>query len=572
MRKSAILLACISSFAWAQEMPKETSKGSLKIGVVSDPHLHDIYPTQDSNALESFYNPDTKQYEFVRSFQGQMASTRLFNENYFAFRQALTDLVAQGVQFVLLSGDYTDDGQTLNLQATDKLLREFTTQHGIRFFITNGNHEAVNRMDRENGKSDFLTQDGRIIGAYSSSELLQNKSDIVYPPLRELGYESMYPFIKDYGLEPRETDLFYTTPFEPFAYESYSSKKANQQKKDGLAHRSYSSKGVTYPDFTYLVEPIQDVWILAIDGNMYNQVADNQFKNSSDGYHAIDERQYLLDWIKQVVSEAKQRGKRLIAFGHYPILDFNNQQSQALADLLGKDKFQLKRVPTVETQLKWVETGLPLHFAGHMHINQQEVKKQGTNTLWNIQVPSLAAFPPAYKTIEVKPNSLLIQTHILTEVEGYNTLFDLYKKEVNPTDYADFFGAENYYQLTKSHLKYLSEGRFYTADFADKKWNIYKEAATLAPFVSKETQAQLSKQSLDILRKLDFKTLVFDLYLIRNANDIGQKEIDSKRINLYKKWSSIALSNKEQTTLDQLVIIFNNMVSHHISTSYFELK
>lgn len=533
--------------SWGQE--------GVKIGVLSDPHLHAIYIQEEATGLEPFYNPQTDTYEFVRSLAGQMASTRLFNENYFAFRQALTDLAQQGVQLVLISGDYTDDGQEVNLKATQALLTEFEQRYGMRFFLTNGNHEAVNQLDRESGKSDFLTQKGTVIGVYSAEELVKNKTDWVYTPLRELGYESMYPLIQHFGLQPQTTDLFYSTPFHPFNYE------INTQTQDfSLAKRKYVSQGVSYFDFTYVVEPIDGLWILAIDGNMYQQVDAMTFTNTSDGYHAIEERMYLLDWITTIVKEAKKRGKKLIAFGHYPLLDFNQGQSAVLETLLGKDRFQLKRVPKEKTQQYWVETGLSLHFAGHMHIHQQSVKKQGEMELKNIQVPSLAAFPPAYKIVEIKPDTIDILTIELREVEHYNALFSLYEKENKTGQYNAFLAAKNYYELTKSHLKYLSEHRFYHSDFADEKWTPYKEAETLEPFLNPEMVATLSTASLLEAQQLSFKKILFDLYLLRNASDIGLSEIYPPRMALYRTWSTWIEKQEHQSDLEKLIVVLVRFV------------
>ncbi|WP_353103678.1 metallophosphoesterase [Myroides odoratus] len=547
MKRFYVVLLFWSACAWAQE--------GVKIGVLSDPHLHDIYLKEPTAALQPFYNSQTNTYEFIRSLSGQMASTRLFNENYFAFRQALVDLAAQGVRIVLISGDYTDDGQEVNLRATQALLTEFVENYGMRFLLTNGNHEAVNQLDRESGKADFLTQEGRVIGVYSDVNLVKTKEDQVYPPMKELGYASMYPYIKTFGLQPRATDVFYTTPFHPFAYETYT-----KEQDFSLAQRQYVSQGATYTDFTYLVEPIEGVWILAIDGNMYQQVNATTFKNKSDGYHQIGERMYLLHWIKTVVEEAKKRGKKLLAFGHYPLLDFNTEQTAALTALVGKNQFQLNRVPKVETQQLWLETGLSLHFAGHMHIHQQSVKKQGNLALQNIQVPSLAAYPPAYKVVEIKNEEIAIQTVELQEVAQFDALFDRYQKENTQGQYDDFLQAKNYYALTKNHLKYLSEHRFYHSDFGHEKWKPYKEATSLEPFIPVEMKATLGKGSVLEAQKLDFKILLFDLYLLRNGSDIGLREINPERIELYTQWKQWIVKQDNTSDLEKLIVILCNLI------------
>lgn len=539
----------------------------VKLGIISDPHLHQIYVSDANKELHTFYNSKTKKFELVRALQGQMESTRLFNENYFAFRQALSNLVDDKVDMILISGDYTDDGQMLNIQAINKLLKEYTQKYNIRFFLTNGNHEAVNSIDKHSGKSDFINQKGEVVGVYSKLELAKTKQDIVYPLMQELGYESMFPIIKDYGFTAQSTDLFYSTPFHAMDYEGYRYIKDSFN----LSERTYSIRGEKYVDLTYLVEPIQGIWILSIDGNMYDKITETKYKNISDGYSFIEERAYLIHWINQVVIEAKKRGKKLISFGHYPILDFNNNLSSELSNLLGQGKFQLNRVPSEEIQNLFLNTGMQIHFAGHMHINQHGVKELEQGKLWNIQVPSLAAFPPAYKVVNIDKNSIKIETTELHDVEDFDSLFKLYAKEVGQGKFIDFFEATNYYQLTKSHLKYLSENRFLKSDFSDSKWNVFKNVKNLLPLVNTNYIEAFSAKSSGILNSLDFKTIVFDLYLIRNGNDIGIKEIDKDRLDLYREWSILAENSKSDNPLDQLVVLINKMFKNSLSTQYLQL-
>lgn len=51
-----------------------------------------------------------------------MNSTRLFNENYFAFISVLDDLMKKNIKYVVLSGDFSDDGQKVHIEARFKEL------------------------------------------------------------------------------------------------------------------------------------------------------------------------------------------------------------------------------------------------------------------------------------------------------------------------------------------------------------------------------------------------------------------------------------------------------------------
>ncbi len=57
----------------------------------------------------------------IRTMAAQLQSTRLFNENYFAFKAALDDVVRRKVKLVVLPGDFSDDGQSLHIRGLKQL-------------------------------------------------------------------------------------------------------------------------------------------------------------------------------------------------------------------------------------------------------------------------------------------------------------------------------------------------------------------------------------------------------------------------------------------------------------------
>ena len=74
-----------------------------RMAIIADPHIQDVegHP------------------ELVRTWESQARSTRLFNENYFAFRAVLDDVARRGIRLVILPGDLTDNGQQTACQAGD---------------------------------------------------------------------------------------------------------------------------------------------------------------------------------------------------------------------------------------------------------------------------------------------------------------------------------------------------------------------------------------------------------------------------------------------------------------------
>src|SRR5690606_15674634 len=86
----------------------------------------------------------------------------------------------------------------------------------------------------------------------------------------------------------------------------------------------------TMLDASYLVEPIDGLWLLSLDANVYrpnNKAAVDAgapaFSDCTDvGRNAVlTDKPHLLAWAADVAQRARQAGKRLLAFSHYPVVD-----------------------------------------------------------------------------------------------------------------------------------------------------------------------------------------------------------------------------------------------------------
>lgn len=67
--------------------------------------------------------------------------------------------------------------------------------------------------------------------------------------------------------------------------------------------------------------------------------------------------------------------------------------------------------------------------------------------------------------------------------------------------------------------------------------------------------ATLSIASLVEAQQLNFKKVLFDLYLLRNASDIGLREIHSPRMKLYRTWSTWIEKQANQSDLEKLIVV-----------------
>ena len=144
----------------------------------------------------------------------------------------------------------------------------------------------------------------------------------------------------------------------------------------------------------------------------------------------MEYKPHLVPWIKHVYAEASRLGKRVVAFSHFPLLDFNDGASEALANSWGRSKFDIERIPNDDVTTAMADAGVGLHFAGHMHIFDVAKKVVGGHTLNNIQIPALITAVPAYLVLSLDKAKAHIDTVLIKDVDGFDTFFANYRQEL----------------------------------------------------------------------------------------------------------------------------------------------
>lgn len=435
-----------------------------QVAFMPDVHFHDVYATFKDGSFQGVPNKKSGLNATIRLMQAQMTSTRLFNENYFAFMAALDDAVTRGVKFIALPGDFSDDGQPVHMRGLKKILDQYSKQHGIEFFAAPGNHDPNRPFARAGGKSDYLGIDpnnGRAgfpqpIYSRGAGDCNTNYSGdwtkigwtYCTEEVQELGYEGITEALAQHGFMPKASYKYYETPYSTYTYQSYSLEQATKQAV--WANREYEickeGAGGTYkkdnytlcrsvPDTTYLVEPVEGVWLVGIDANVYipTGTGPNDFAGSGDaGYNKmLTHKPHVIAWLKDVVARGKAQGKQVVAFSHFPMSEFFNGASDDIEALLGKGKMQMVRRPAEDVTRALADTGLKVHVGGHMHFNDTAVRNyDGDHALFNIQAPSMAAYVPAYKLMTLKDRDLIeVETIRMDDVPRFDELFEHYHEE-----------------------------------------------------------------------------------------------------------------------------------------------
>lgn len=579
-------------------------KEAVRIAFLADVHLQNVYGEFTDSDYDGVKNPLNGEYATIRTMASQLNSTRLFNENYFAFLAALDDIAAKGVKLVALPGDFSDDGQALNVHGLGKILHEYTEKHAMQFFITTGNHDPVRPFFRDGGKKDYLGTEGKRQPIFSAKNKYEptpfDHPVVIASNVAELGYSGITNILHDYGFFPRPEFIYWETPFSTYTYDEYNFSLA--EKEATLKTRYYNIPPLSFPvpDVSYLIEPVPGVWLLAIDANVYVPVANpdsnsnnpKNYKGASIGYNnVLTHKKHLISWVEKVSAKAKELDKKLIAFSHYPMVDFHNDASPNIQQLLGKGKLQTHRVPDDEVAHIFADAGIKLHFAGHLHVNDTGVRKSPEgNALVNIQIPSLAAYIPAYKLLTIDSNEkYTIETVVIDSVPRFNEFFALYEQEYNflknnmPDKLwnAGVLSSKNYMEFTEWHLKELVRMRFMPGDWALPFGNWFKELTGKELLILSQIDETSFKDydysDLSLLDKNDWKSaenkvnrfvresnlsleefekwkgehLLLDFYKLRSADELAFKDIGEKRLQEYVLLTKLLLENNDRKKHNQ---------------------
>ena len=475
MVKSALMLVLLCAKT-ALATSGDDTKIPIRIAFLADIHLHDPYEAAKGLPTQALPKDPVNQAPLLlRSMNAQLHSTRLFNENYWVLRAALNDIARQGIKLVALPGDFSDDGQPANITALTKLLDEYSKRYNMRFYAINGNHDPTRPFSRPGGKADFLSSAGDEIPVVSTDhpDCLSQKVSLCTDGLREWGYAEIVVAMSEHGFMPHQEDILFETPFGTKEMDRRHWQWCNEK-----------AQCIAMPDSSYLVEPVDGIWLLAIDANVYEPIGDfhkRQFKGSGNaGYNAlIHAKPKLVEWISNVASRAKTTNKKLIAFSHFPMADFYDSQATTLARLFGNKAMQLQRLPKQHTTEVLAAAGVTLHFAGHMHL--YDIASSAQHGLLNVQVPSLAAYRPGYTLLTLKEDNLAsIETVMVKEVAEFNRWFELYQTERQyrlNNDMPDWqvttLQATNYSDFTDGHLKEVIRQRYLQQEWPQDLANVF---------------------------------------------------------------------------------------------------
>lgn len=297
-------------------------------------------------------------------------------------------------------------------------------------------------------------------------------------------------------------------------------------------------------DASYLVEPEPGLWLLMIDANIFEPL-DGEFERGEDaaftdstsgGWNALLRcKPFIIDWIADVRRRAQALGKTLLGFSHYPALDPFDGASGAEGALFEKTNV-VRRTPRKAVEDALLQAGLAVHFSGHLHVEGVTRRGEGENLLTNIAVPSLVAFPPAFKVVHPSRQEIRVETVEMAALpvngricHGYAQETALAGEENNRA-----FAVGNYGDFLLGHNRALIRHRYFTREWPAEVVRAIADKSVRDVLDLLEGEDRSSSDDAVLSSDLPMFELIADWYCLRQGAGLSLPHIAPQRLSLYR--------------------------------------
>lgn len=506
------------------------------VAVIADAHYHDLEGSFGQQ------EPVSGDGLTARSWSETRCSTRVFNESFAAFPAALDAIAGRGIRHVVLLGDYSDDGQKATVQAVASLLKCYAETFSLSFYVLPGNHDGYALRGRHQTKQ-FLTPDGDAVVITSDPNIKpSNVVALCSETMYCAGYPDALEPLVEHGLTRQADYLHWETPFG--TSDTFEDRQYRLASADG-------TNEALLIDASYLVEPEDGLWLLMIDANVYQpsdratgiDLESDFIDSTGAGWNAVvKQRPYLISWIADVHRRAGALGKTLLCFSHYPVVDVFADNLASEQALFGQTNVA-NRTPQDGVATALMQAGMTQHFSGHIHVNGSTRRTVGNTTLTNVAVPSLVAFPPAFRIVHGSTNATNIETISLGKLPIDRRLTRLYDRECErkgePNHSA--FSAKSYGDFLYAHQEALVTHRFFPREWPRDMVEIFS-GSTLGRLLTQldlpssvlvkiAQSAGVDPESAASLSLLHFVT---DWYALRQAQELALPFVRAENLSIYK--------------------------------------
>lgn len=518
-----------------------TQPPSHRFAVIADAHFH------DPGADFGFYAFSEDGRRLALRLPGDVArAPRIYNEAGAILSATLALLATRGIRDVVLLGDYSDDGQAITLAALSRLLDRFRRSHGMRFFALPGNHDLHGETGRHrrkryadaSGASVLLTSDP----GYSDP---RGGPRVVVDGMHCGGYPDNLP--AECGFFGDPGGLHFETPF------------GVEPDPDKRRYPVYDAAGKMQRrlmDASYLVEPVDGLWFVMIDANVFAFDPDGDdglADSTAAGWTALlREKPFLLDWLADIHRRAATLGKRVIHFSHYPVLETLNGTLADEVAMMGAHAFQ-RRMPSPAVGQAVLDAGMRLHFSGHVHVNDVALLAgAGGEGLVNVAVPALVAFPAAARIVTVTENRAEIETLPLDSISLDPLVMAASRRlgAINGVDTGRMLEADSLGPFLDAHLQHVTARRFLKREWPEDLAAFLRRAT----FLDLLGEAGVSGPVPGALAGLSAVDFLADWYRLRAGGDLAGRWIGSERLTAYRQIAARSPSTKPADPRLQLLL------------------
>jgi len=499
------------------------------IAVIADAHFHEL----NSDFCLSGDTADGEGMS-LRSWADTRQSTRVFNESAGALTAALDEVAKRRVRHVVLLGDYTDDGQKSTTEALASILRRYRDAHGTAFYALPGNHDIFGPCGRHHTK-EFLKDNGNTI-LISSDETQAGPGTVINRAMYCAGYPKGLGPMAEFGYFRRAEYLHWESPFGG---------------SDASCDRLYDAASpdgrnqYRLMDASYLVEPEDGLWLMMIDANVFEPLngafgrgEEAAFTDSTaGGWNAmLRAKPFILSWMNDVAQRARMLGKTLLTFSHYPALDPFDGAAEAERFLFGETNV-VRRTPRQPVQDAFFTVGIEVHFSGHLHVEGLTRRTRANRNLTNVAVPSLVAFPPAFKVVTLSSDEISVAAIELASIPVNPAILDGYAREVafRGEEVDRSFASSSYGEFLRAHKQALVIHRYLAKEWPAQVaasiavMNIWEAAKCVT-----DALPALDPATIELAKSVPMTELIADWYCLRQGSCLAFGHVEAERLALYR--------------------------------------
>jgi len=298
-----------------------------------------VYPDVEFAVISDLHVYNTTLGTTGSAFEEVMHSDRkLLLDSTDLLDYAIDDILQSNAQFVLISGDLTKDGEKVCHELVVKELSRFTDA-GVKVFVVPGNHD-INNPDAE---------------SYDGDET---------EPVDNITADEFAFLYADFGF------------------------------KDAIERDSYS--------LSYVAEPVDGLWILAIDSCRYEENVPGQSEIVGGNVS-----QLTADWIAEVLSRAVEEGKAVIALMHHGVVEHWEGQHKLHPDYLIEDYEHFGSF--------LASYDVRVVFTGHYHAQDITEGTFGEKFIYDIETGSLVTAPCPIRYCSIKNNSFYVESTTIVD-------------------------------------------------------------------------------------------------------------------------------------------------------------